>query len=101
MLHAARAALAAGANTGAGRLVWGKLLAREGWLTFHLGRQREALAALSAEIAEIRAAWRWAIAQRAHELIGRAATPPQDVNENTPAETAEFIEAVLRGDRLL
>ena len=28
-------------------------------------------------------------------------TPPQDVNENTPAETAEFIEAVLRGDRLL
>src|SRR5262249_1762583 len=36
-------------------------------------RQPEALAALSAEIAQIRAAWRWAIAQDAHDLIGRAA----------------------------
>src|SRR5262249_39505865 len=36
-------------------------------------RQPEALAALSAEIAQIRAAWRWAIAQGAHDLIGCAA----------------------------
>jgi predicted ATPase len=36
-------------------------------------RQPEALAALSAEIAQIRAAWRWAVAQHAYDLIGRAA----------------------------
>ena len=55
MLHAARVALAVGAHTGANRLVWGTLLAREGWLTFHLGRQREAQTLLIQSLAVLQA----------------------------------------------
>jgi predicted ATPase/DNA-binding CsgD family transcriptional regulator len=55
MLHAARMALVASSNTGDARRAWAKLLAREGWLTFHLGQQREAQALLIQSLAVLRA----------------------------------------------
>jgi predicted ATPase/DNA-binding SARP family transcriptional activator len=45
---------AGGEHDAAARLVWGRLLARQGWFTFHLGQQADAKALLEQSLAIIR-----------------------------------------------
>jgi DNA-binding CsgD family transcriptional regulator/tetratricopeptide (TPR) repeat protein len=51
---AASQALASHQMTENARLAWGKVLARQGWFTFHLGRQSEAKALLEQSLAILR-----------------------------------------------
>ncbi len=52
--RSASQALAGGQENPAARLAWGKMLAREGWFTFYLGRQREAKQLLEQSLALLR-----------------------------------------------